>query len=433
METFQYTVVYTVANWLLYVLILLTVQYNCESKLSRWKTLLVDVVSFAGYAAINWALPVMSAIRTVGGLVYLIVVVQLLHKGSVLFKLVATFAAYLSMLFSDIVYMAMMPRDMAVTGELMQKYPVPVYGALLFINLVFFSITAVLLRILRKRKGGFAAGRSSLLFLLFPISQFVTILTYFAMYKNLDVPMNPWEIFPSIIIFLLADIALMFAFRTADRNTEMKVRNEILEEQISFQKDYYSELSASYEEIRKMRHDIDNHVYTMRAMMDAGRTEEAAAYVRELASQDPAKKTFASCANMVAASYLTKKMEDYKRLGIELDADIHLPVETGITNPDLICVFGNILDNAQEACEGLKDPKVELKAQYQKPYLSVSCVNPVREEGKERSARKTRIPGLERGIGLTILEDLANRYDGQLETGVTENGFRTRVVLKGKE
>ena len=77
--------------------------------------------------------------------------------------------------------------------------------------------------------------------------------------------------------------------------------------------------------------------------------------------------------------------------------------------------------------------EVELKAQYQKPYLSVSCVNPVREEGKERSARKTRIPGLERGIGLTILEDLANRYDGQLETGATENGFRTRVVLKGKE
>ena len=131
-------------------------------------------------------------------------------------------------------------------------------------------------------------------------------------------------------------------------------------------KSFMDKRTASYEEIRKMRHDIDNHVYTMRAMMDAGRTEEAAVYVRELASQDPAKKTFASCANMVAASYLTKKMEDYKRLGIELDADIHLPLETGITNPDLICVFGNILDNAQEACEGLENPKVELKAQYQK-------------------------------------------------------------------
>ena len=167
--------------------------------------------------------------------------------------------------------------------------------------------------------------------------------------------------------------------------------------------------------------------------MDAGQTEKAAAYVREVTRQDSAKIRFASCANTVVASYLTKKDNDYKQLGIKLEGDIHIPAETGIANPDLICAFGNILDNAQEACEGLENPTVALKVKYEKPYLSISCANPTKDPGKGQASRKKRIPEMERGVGLTILDDLAKRYDGQLETKQTEEGFQTFLVLKGKE
>ena len=113
--------------------------------------------------------------------------------------------------------------------------------------------------------------------------------------------------------------------------------------------------------------------------------------------------------------------------------DIRLPAETSIANPDLICVFGNILDNALEDCEGLAAPKVELKAQYQRPFLSISCINPVQNTQKAWENRRMRIPGLERGIGLTILSDLAGRYDARLETSSTEAGFQIQLVMKGAD
>ena len=431
MPSFQYTVVYIIANFLLYMFLLIAAHINCEYRFSRVRTLLLDALGFAGYAAISWTLPLMSTIRAVIGFLYVILLVVLLNKGRLLIRLLAGAASCLSMYFSEILFMAMMPRDLAVTGELMLRYPIPVYTALLFVNLVVLSVTVVFVRMIKRRRSGAFAGLRGLLFLAFPLSQFAAVWSYVKIYRDMTVPMDPWQILPSIIIYLLADVALFFAFRMAEKNTEMTVRNELLEEQISFQKDYYAELSASYEEVRKMRHDIDNHLYTMQAMMEAGQTKEAAAYVREVTARDTARQAFAGCGNMVVASYLTKKNEDFERQGIALEADIRLPAETGIANPDLICVFGNILDNAQEACEGLAAPKVELKAQYQRPYLSISCVNPVQEAQKEPASRKTRIPGLERGIGLTILSDLAGRYDGRLETGPVEEGFRTQLVLKG--
>ncbi len=428
MEAYQYTIVSIIANFLFYLLILLAVQVNCESRLGRWQTLLVNVLSFAGYAAIVLAVPMLTLIRPIAGWVYVILVVELLHRGSWQYKLVVGSSAVISMLLADVLFMAMMPREASVTGEVMQRHAIPVYAAFLFVNLVVHLIVVTFIRAIRKRKSGFLNGLQGSVFIVFPVSQFLPLWFYFSVYKDLQTSFDPWQLLPAVLVYLLADIALYFSLRTSEKNARMQVLNSMLEEQVAFQKDYYAQLSDSYAQVRKMRHDIDDHLYTMRAMLDAGRTEEAAEYAREVSFLDTTKVRFASCANMVVASYLEKKAEDLETLGIPLTGEIALPVDTGISDPDLICAFGNILNNAQEACTGKDDARVKLNAVYREPYLSISCLNPA--VGEKQETR--RIPELERGLGLTILEDLAARYDGQLQT-VTEDGiFRTQLVLKGE-
>ena len=41
-------------------------------------------------------------------------------------------------------------------------------------------------------------------------------------------------------------------------------------------------MTASYEGVRKMRHDIDNHLYTIRSLLAMGKTDEAEDYARYL-------------------------------------------------------------------------------------------------------------------------------------------------------
>ena len=139
---------------------------------------------------------------------------------------------------------------------------------------------------------------------------------------------------------------------------------------------------------------------------------------------------FSGCRNTVVSSYLEKKLEDMLQLGIRLETDIHLPPHLSVSNPDLICIYGNILDNAVEACRETENAVITLKTEYRKPYLTVSCSNPVLEKEKEK---KQRIPGLERGVGLTILSHIAEQYDGQFVSDRKDNSYSTEIILKAEE
>ena len=430
METFQHSAVYIIANGILYVMMLGAVQINCERRWGFWKTLLLEAFSFTGYALIVEALPLFSAIRGIAGVVYLCLMSQVFHRGSWKKKTFLPLVSFVSMCFSEMLYMTMVPREAAVTGDLMQAYPIQVYTMYLFVNLIIIGTVALLIRAISRRMQGQTLEKQGLILLAFPLSQLLATYTFFTNYLDLDQPNQSQKLIVTVVVFVLADAALLLSFRVSERNAAMKARNEILEEQIGAQKQYYAQLTESYENIRKMRHDIDNHMYTMRTLIEEGMTQEAASYAKTLIESDTAKIRFPGCANHVIASFLEKKADDYEKSGLLLETEIRLPAETGITNPDLICALGNILDNALEACRDLDQGKVTLKTNYNKPYVSILCLNPLRQQDMNDIKHK-RIPELERGIGLTILQDLAEKYDGQMTAGPEGETFKTSLILKG--
>ena len=84
-----------------------------------------------------------------------------------------------------------------------------------------------------------------------------------------------------------------------------------------------------------MRHDIANHLYTMKALISEGKTEEAKDYASEVVKEDQAILRFPECENTVIASYLPRKAEEYHRKQISFEADIVLPADLEIANSDL--------------------------------------------------------------------------------------------------
>ena len=51
----------------------------------------------------------------------------------------------------------------------------------------------------------------------------------------------------------------------------------------------------------------------------------------------------------------------------------------------------------------------------------------------DKKEKKRRIPELERGIGFTILSSLADQYDGQFASEVSDGMFRTDIILKDQK
>jgi len=311
----------------------------------------------------------------------------------------------------------------------LRQNPIHVYAAFIFVDLVVQSINVVFVRILSRRNTIFQKKWQALLALAFPVNQFISLFLFFSTYADPEKEYHSWQLLMTIGMFILADIALVLLFRLVEKNAKMQARNEMLEDEISIQSKYYEKLGDSYDQIRKMRHDIDNHMYTIQALISSGRADEAAEHAMEISANLSSNPLFVSCENIVVASFLDKKKEEFDQNAVVLDLDISLPRETGISNSDLICVFGNILDNALESSKGLENAKVQMKANYKESYLSIKYENPIRNDiGKHNR----RIPEMERGLGMMILNEMAKKYEGDLQTDRTGSLFTTQLVLKGE-
>lgn len=417
-----------ISNAIQYMLWCVAVNILCENRYSRRLTLLLEAVSFFPYYFVCASLQLFSILRLGAGLAVFIICMLLLHKGKRLFVFLVSLQVFITMIISEMLYVAVMPREAALSGALFEQNVVLVYAGYLFLNAVLLSMTVILLRFGLRRIYRTPLNRSWLLLPVFPACQFVTLAIYFNIYS--EIGKFSGTILWLMLIYVIADIVLFWTIHTVTQNAELTVRNKVLAEQIDAQAAYYTQLAGNYEQIRKMRHDIDNHLYTMQALLEDGEIEEATRYTREVTGQDSPRERFPGCLNMVVAAYLEKKAEELEQQGVVFTADVRMPAQLTVSNPDLICIFGNLLDNAQEACKASADRTISLSGVYQAPYLNIICRNPVPEGAAPVKAR--RIPELGRGIGMTILSQLAERYDGRFSTAEDGKTFTAEIILKGE-
>ena len=98
-----------------------------------------------------------------------------------------------------------------------------------------------------------------------------------------------------------------------------------------------------------------------------------------------------------------------------------------VANKDLISLFGNLMNKALEVCEGVENVWVSVMSWLERGYFIISMENPVKQGSREK---KRRIPGLERGVGLRILKEPAEKYDGCLACKEENGRFRAKLIFR---
>ena len=124
--------------------------------------------------------------------------------------------------------------------------------------------------------------RSYLLFFLFPLSQIILLLgIYLPGTASVSLP----HILIPVVLCIASDAALAAALRYTARRASLQAENRAMEQKIDEQSRYYTALSEHYRAVRRVRHDIDNHLYTIRILAEDGKTEEATRYAEQLESK----------------------------------------------------------------------------------------------------------------------------------------------------
>ena len=389
-------------------------------------TVLLAAVIGAAYMAATLLLTTVGQLRALMFPVCSLAMAFLLFRGTPGRKLLAVAAELAGSLLMEMMFTPLMidlqsNDDISVWAD-----PRALIYGVTFLPVLGLGLMLISLIFTRSKNN--LSGRQLLVFSAFPITQMVceaSLVTL--MFTPPRYEYIPMQLIMSVL-FLVSDILLYRTMVRTEQRVQLEVENELLESQLDAQLAHYRDLTAQYEQIRAMRHDIAHHLNTIHALLQAGNLKEASEYSEQLLPAQAYSSRLGSCRNPVVDAFLYTRTQEAGLRGVPVRADVSLPVELPVSNTDLIVAFGNLLDNALEACTGIPDAQITLRAHIDKGYLVIQESNPVRLQ-QPQGKKPRRIPELERGVGFRVLSGLAAKYDGSFQHTCEDDTYTVTLLL----
>ena len=392
-----------------------------------WVTVLLAALIGAAYMAATLLLTTVGQLRALMFPVCSLAMAFLLFRGTPGRKLLAVAAELAGSLLMELMFTPLMidlqsNDDISVWADPRAL----IYGVTF---LPVLGLGLMLISFIFTRSKNNLSGRQLLAFSAFPITQMVceaSLVTL--MFTPPRYEYIPMQLIVSVL-FLVSDILLYRTMVRTEQRVQLEVENQLLEKQLDAQLAHYSDLTAQYEQIRAMRHDISHHLNTINALLQEGNLKAATEYSEQLLPMQTYISRLGKCQNPVVDAFLYTRVQDAQTRGVPVRADVSLPVELPVSNTDLIVAFGNMLDNALEACSGIPDAQITLRAHMDKGYLVIQESNPVRAR-QPQGKKPRRIPELERGVGFRVLGGLAEKYDGSFRHACENDTYTVTLSLR---
>ena len=135
--------------------------------------------------------------------------------------------------------------------------------------------------------------------------------------------------------------------------------------------------------------------------------------------------------NKAVDALLYQKHKQAEEENIKWECDAQIPKGCGINEFDMCVLFGNILDNALEACGRMQRDAcrfINIQAKTVKKCFLLEVKNSMDSTEKYTEGFTNKDNSQEHGIGLLNVGDVANKYNGAVHTEA-ENGIFIISIL----
>ncbi len=290
-----------------------------------------------------------------------------------------------------------------------------------FYLLIYFSVK----KFVTKKSYELSNGLWSLLGLL-TMPPFCTVLSVvlFQQYSNDFLRANAAFNKTVLCLCLLSFVGLIWAVVVLSHQYELEQRSRLLE----MNQLYYESLERQQLEVRKLRHDMANHLQTLAGLSG----EEHKAYLDRLLEQPGIRRNVQYCANPVINAVLSTKSGKMAQEQINFEYCLQVPARIDIDPVDLSVLFANSIDNAIEACEKLPEHrrKIALQAKNEKGLFVMKIENTAEkgektpEKGMPGSLPQTTKKDQKlHGYGLKSIQEIVQRHGGNMEITNEEGRF----------
>lgn len=174
--------------------------------------------------------------------------------------------------------------------------------------------------------------------------------------------------------------------------------------------EHIENFKIEYNEIRKIKHDIDNQMLVMQELLNNDRYEELKDLFNKVSGSNKDIKRKSISGNLYIDALLNQKIKQYQDIHFHLNIKVVDNI-THIENKDLISLLSNIIDNACEELYRIHENDFKLDVIITNDILKIVENNKCRKN----NSLLTDKYGKGHGYGMKIIKEIVDKYEGEID------------------
>lgn len=242
--------------------------------------------------------------------------------------------------------------------------------------------------------------------------------------------------FPLTVLYVLfMNFTICNAYDSAVKGLVAEKQKEQFERQLLQCEKMSNSREVSYQESRRMRHDLKAYLLSVREYIVQSELDHAVRVIDDLIGKNTIyREGRYKSGNMMIDSIMNSKYAEAKMRGVDIDSSVAVPSVLSFDGSDICIMIGNLLDNAIDAAEQLeqKDRQVQITIGIVKGALVISVSNrylgAVKKDA-DGALVTTKQDKKNHGFGLISVKNIVEKYGGELLCKQEDNIFRAIIML----
>ena len=286
------------------------------------------------------------------------------------------------------------------------------------------------------KKNESIVDKTSVLFFMLPLSNMFLILAVASAFNTPDFwnPLRSAMLAMGILVMLVSLVLLYKAMKENYRAKQSQMKLAQLEYNQKLSESYFENVTQSAQMLMKYKHDFNNMINTALHMVnseDDSTKQQGVKLLEEIRDKNKATAIQLYCKNPVVNTILFDKSAKAQAEDVELSIEAKLPEKIDIELTDICSVYTNLIDNGIRSASVSEDNRLQLKTWCDMGYLFVKTRNYPDDTQLPEINNSFDIKNISsHGYGLSILEDMAEKYGGSFEINKQGNAVEMMCCMK---
>lgn len=235
-----------------------------------------------------------------------------------------------------------------------------------------------------------------------------------------------------LVTGVIGGLLVRDALRVARQKQQLDFEVSLMETQMAEQKKQYALFLENAQAVKAQRHDLRHQLAVIRSYSVNGDTGKLTDYLDTLIGSIPDRQGEEYCDNPAVNAIVSHYAALAEKSGIKLSVNLTVPKQTERISDTSLCVmFGNLLENALEACERMTegDKFIRVYSRLQSNLLTITVDNSFDGAIRKQGGRWLSGKRADFGTGTASVTNVAEQHGGGADFAVNGSVFQASVYV----